>query len=232
MTRAVLKKDLAVLWASPIPYVVGALLHLALGLLYIDQLEVRRQAVIQPLFPLAGFLLLVMVPLLTMRAFAEEARTGTLDVLQAVPVPARVLVVGKWLATWITAAVVFAPALLFVVLLAWYGDPDAGPMVAGFLGLLLFTASLTAVGVLASTLTSSQPVAAIVALFVALVFWFADLGDDAPQAGSVLLRFSLRERLRSFASGVIDTADVAFFVLLLVGALVLAGQAVASRRLR
>jgi ABC-2 type transport system permease protein len=228
----VTRKDLTVLWSSPIPYVVGALLHLALGMLYVDQLEVRRQAVIQPLFPLAGFLLLVMVPLLTMRSFAEEARTGTLDVLQAVPVKAGPLVVGKWLAAWLTAVVVFAPALLFVVLLAWWGSPDAGPVLAGFLGLALFAAALTGVGVLASSLTSSQPVAAIVALFLALLFWFADVADDAPAAGTFLVRFSLRERLRSFASGVIDTSDVAWFVLLVLASLALAGQALASRRLR
>lgn len=221
------------LWSSPIPYVVGALLHLALGLLYLDQLEVRRQAVIQPLFPLAGFLLLVMVPLLTMRSFAEEARTGTLDVLQAARVRARPLVVGKWVASWVTALAVFAPALVFVLLLSWWGEPDAGPVVAGFAGLALFSGALSGLGVLASSMTTSQPVAAVIALFLALVFWFADVADDAPAAaGSILLRFSLRERLRSFASGVIDTSDVAWFLLLLVGTLLLAGQAVESRKLR
>ena len=232
MTRAIARKDLTILWTSPIPFVVGALLHLALGMLYVDQLEVRRQAVIQPLFPLAGFLLLVMVPLLTMRSFADEARTGTLDLLQAVPVKARALVVGKWLAAWFTTLAVFAPALLLVVFLAWWGEPDRGPVVAGFVGLVLFTAALTAVGVLASSVTTSQPVAAATALFVALVFWFADVADDAPTAGSLLVRFSLRERLRSFASGVIDTSDVAWFGLLCVAALVLAAQMVESRRLR
>lgn len=220
------------LWSSPIPYVVGALLHLALGLLYVDQLEVRRQAVIQPLFPLAGFLLLVMVPLLTMRSFAEEARTGTLDVLQAARVRAGPLVLGKWVASWITSLAVFAPALVFVLLLSWWGDPDAGPVVAGFAGLALFSAALSGLGVLASSMTTSQPVAAVIALFLALLFWFADVADDAPTAGSLLLRFSLRERLRSFASGVIDTSDVAWFLLLLVGTLLLAGQAVESRKLR
>jgi ABC-2 type transport system permease protein len=221
-----------VLWASPIPYVVGALFHLALGLLYVDQLEVRRQAVVQPLFPLAGFLLLVMAPLLTMRSFAEEARTGTLDVLQAARVRAAPMVLGKWLAAWMTGLAVFAPALLFVLLLSWWGEPDAGPVIAGFAGLALFTATLTGLGVLASSLSSSQPVAAIVALFLSLLFWFADVADQAPQAGSLLLRFSLRERLRSFASGVVDTSDVAWFVLLVVATLALAAQAVEGRRLR
>lgn len=232
MTRAVIRKELAVLWLSPIPYVVGALFHLALGLLYVDQLTVRRQAVIQPLFPLAGFLLIVMVPLLTMRTFAEEARTGTLDVLQAARVRARPLVVGKWVASWTTALAVFSPALLFVMLLSWWGEPDAGPIIAGFAGLALLSAALTGLGVLASSLTVSQPVAAVVALFLALLFWFADVADDAPTAGSLLLRFSLRERLRSFASGVIDTSDVAWFVLLLIATLMLAAQAVEGRKLR
>ena len=220
------------MWTSPIPYVVGALLHLALGLLYVDQLEARRQAVIQPLFPLAGFLLLVMAPLLTMRSFAEESRTGTLDLLQAVPVRGRVLVTAKWLASWLTSVVVFAPAALFVVLLYLWGSPDAGPVAAGFIGLLLLTAALTAVGVLASSVTPSQPVAAVLALFLSLLFWFVDIASDAPQTDSLLLRFSLRERLHSFAGGIVDSADTAYFVLLLVVSLVLAVQAVESRRLR
>ena len=232
MTRAILRKDLAVMWSSPIPYVVGALLHVALGLLYVDQLEARRQAVIQPLFPLAGFLLVVMAPLLTMRSFAEEARTGTLDVLQAVPVRGRPLVIAKWLAAWLTGVVVFAPAGVFVVLLYVWGSPDAGPIAAGFLGLALLTAAVTGVGVLASSVTPSQPVAAVLALFVSLLFWFVDIASDAPRADSVLMRFSLRERLHSFAGGIIDSADVAFFVILLVAALVLAVQAVEGRKLR
>ena len=232
MTRAVIRKDLTVMWTSPIPYVVGALLHIALGLLYIDQLEVRRQAVIQPLFPLAGFLLLVMVPLLTMRSFAEESRTGTLDLLQAVPVRGRPLVIGKWVAAWLTSVVVFAPAGLFVVLLYSYGTPDGGPIAAGFLGLALLTAALTGLGVLASALTPSQPVAAVVALFISLLFWFVGNASDAPRTASLLLRFSLRERLHSFAGGIVDSADAAFFLLLLAVSLVLAVQAVESRRLR
>ena len=220
------------MWTSPIPYVVGALLHLAVGLLYVDQLEARGQAVIQPLFPLAGFLLLVMAPLLTMRSFAEEARTGALDLLQAVPVRGRYLVAGKWLAAWVTSVVVFAPAALFVGLLYLWGTPDAGPIAAGFLGLLLLTAALTAVGVLASSVTVSQPVAAVLALFITLLFWFVDVASDTPQADSLLLRFSLRERLHSFAGGIVDSADVTFFVILLAAALALAVQAVEGRRLR
>jgi ABC-2 type transport system permease protein len=229
--RAIVRKDLVVLWTSPIPWVVGALLHLALGLLYVGELSARQQAVIQPLFPLAGFLLLIMVPLLTMRSFAEEAKTGSLELLQAVPVPAWPLVAGKWLAAWLTAVVVFTPALVFGVLYL-FGDPDPGPIAAGFLGLALFTSALTAFGVLASSLSSSQPVAAIIATFTALIFWFAHLGSETVTAVPLLRLFSISERLHSFAGGGIDTADVSFFVVLTASALTLAVAVVDGRRLR
>lgn len=232
MTRAIAAKDLKVLWASAIPYVVGALFHLVLAGLYVDQLDVRKQAVMQPMFPIAGFLLIVTTPVLAMRTFAEEARSGTLDLLQAVPIRSGPLVVGKWIAAWVTVLAVLAPSLVFVVLVQWFGNPDAGPVVAGFLGLALLAASLAAIGVAASSFSSSQPVAAMVALFVSLLFWFAHAGSDRGTSGAFLSLVSLSERLRAFASGVIDTSDVAFFTVAAAGALVVAGLAVDGRRLR
>jgi ABC-2 type transport system permease protein len=232
MSRAVAWKDLRVLWASPIPYVVGALFHLLLAILFIDQLRARQQALSQPLFPLAGFLLLVLVPLLCMRTLAEEARTGSLDLLLAVPVPARPLVIGKWMAAFVTTLAVLTPALLYVVLLAWFGDPDPGPVLAGFFGMVLLSAALTGFGVLASAMTSSLPVAAIVSFFASLLLWFAHAGNQSGAGGGLLSALSLSERLRSFAAGAVDTSDIGFFVLLTVGALTLAMAAVDGRRLR
>ena len=232
MTRAVLRKELVTTWASPLPYVVGAAFSAVLGVLMVNQLQVRDQAVIQPLFPLAGFLLLLSVPVLTMRSFAEEARTGTLELLLAVPVPARPLVVGKWLAAWVTALAVLAPASVFVVLLDLWGAPDRGPAVSGFLGLALLAGTLAAVGTLASALTSSQPVAAMLSVAGVLVLWFAHVGSEAVSTGSTLASLSLSERLRTFAGGAVDSADVAYFVAVAAAAVVLAALAVDARRLR
>jgi ABC-2 type transport system permease protein len=232
MTLAIMRKDLVVLWTSAIPWVVGALFYVVLGLLYSGELDTRRQAVIQPLFPFAGFLLLAMVPLLTMRALAEEARTGTLELLQAVPVSAGAIVVGKWLAAWVTALVILLPTSTFVGLLVLYGEPDAGPIIAGFLGMALFAGTLAAIGILTSSLSSSQAVAAVIALFTTLILWFAHLGSETFNALPALAYFSLSERLRSFAGGGVDSADVGFFVVITLAALVLAATAVEGRRLR
>jgi ABC-2 type transport system permease protein len=232
VTRAIVSKELRVQWLSPVPYVVGALFHLVLGVLVVDQLVARRQALIQPLFPIAGFLLLALVPVLCMRSFADEARTGTLDLLQAVPVRGAPLARGKWIAAWLSVLAVLAPAGLFVVVLALYGAPDTGPVVAGFCGLVLFAAGLAGIGVLASALSSSQPVAAVLAFFVSLLLWFAHRGTESLGTGGLLDRLSLSERLRSFAGGVVDSADVTFFVLLVAVTVVLAGAVADGRRLR
>ncbi|HEV8114673.1 MAG TPA: ABC transporter permease subunit [Acidimicrobiales bacterium] len=232
MTLAVLRKELAVLWSSSLPYVVGAAFHAVLGVLAVNQLEVRGQAVIQPLFPIAGFLMLFTLPVLTMRSFADEARSGTLDQLLAIPVPPRPLVLGKWLAAWLSSLIVLAPALLIAVLLAQWGDPDPGPVVSGFLGLALLAGALGGVGVLASALTSSQPVAAMIGVFAVLVLWFAHTGTAAIEAGGLIAAVSLSERLRTFAGGAIDTADVAFFVTMAAACLVATSLAIDLRRWR
>ena len=232
MTFAVLRKELTTLWSSALPYAVGAAFHVVLGILMVDQLEVRAQAVIQPLFPIAGFLLLFALPALTMRTFAEEARSGALDLLLAVPVPPRPLVLGKWLAAWVSSLLVLAPALLLFVLLELWGEPDRGPAVAGFLGLALLCAALAGIGVLASSMTASQPVAALLAVFGVLVLWFADAGTSAVGTGGLLAGVSLSERLRTFANGAVDTGDIGYFACLAAACLALAALAVDLRRLR
>lgn len=232
MIRAVVRKELATLWTSSTPYVVAAAFHAVLGVLYVNQLEIRRQAVFQPLVPIAGFLLILTVPLLAMRSVADEARTGTLDLLLAIPVRAGALVAGKWIAIWATVLVILSPLGLTVALVNWFGDPDPGPVVAGLAGLVLLAAPLCAVGVLASAVSGSQAVAAMATLFVTLPFWFAHVGSESLAAGSLLARLSLSERLRLFAGGAVHTGDVAFFVVIAVSAGALAALAVDARRLR
>jgi len=230
--RSLAGKDLRALWTSPLPYVSGSVFHALLGLLYVSQLEERQQALIQPLFPLAGFLLVVAMPILAMRSFADEARSGSLDLLVSAGVPTPVMVTGKWLATWFTTLAILAPSTLFVVLLHLYGNPEPGPIVAGYFGLVMLSALLTGIGVLTSSLTSSAPVAVAASLFAGLVLWFVHVGTDSIVANAVVTRFSLSERLRSFAGGGIDTGDLTFFLVATAAVLTLAGIAVRGRRLR
>ena len=232
MTLAVVRKELATLWTSPLPYALGAGLAAVLGVLFVDQLQARDQAVTQPLFPLAGFLLLFAVPVLAMRSVAEEDHTGSLELLLAAGISGRALVTGKWLATWATTLVVLAPAGVATGIVAVWGDPDTGPAVAGFCGLALLAAAVAGLGVLTSSLSRSQAVAALAATFVALVLWFSHVGSETLGVGPALAAFSFSERLRAFASGGIDTADVAYFASATAATLALAALAVDGKRLR
>jgi ABC-2 type transport system permease protein len=230
--RALLRKELKVAWASPLPYVLGAVFHSTFGVLGWSQITGRGQAVFQPLVPIAGFLLLLVAPILASRVFAEEIRSGTLELLLAIPVPRGRLVAAKYAAVLITLTALMVPIGLFVLLLVLYGSPDAGPILTGCVGLVLFVAALAAIGVLASSLTASQPLAAVGGLFAVLVLWFAHTGSNAVAVGGFLGAFSLSERLRSFAGGVIDFGDVLFFVSIVFVALAAARVAVESRRWR
>lgn len=232
MTARIAGRELRTLWATPVPYVVGALFNATLGLLFVNQLEARQQALSQPLFPIAGFLLIALVPLLTMRTVADEARSGNLDLLRTVPVGARAFVAGKFVAVWLTTVAVVAPAGILVLVLSRFGDPDAGPIVTGFVGLAALAAGLCGLGVATSACTASQPVAAVTAFFSALALWFAHVGSDAAVTGTLLARFSFSERLRDLAGGLLDIGDLAFFVAVAIGGLTVATVAVESRRLR
>jgi hypothetical protein len=226
---AALRKELAVLWLSPLPYVVGALFHLVVGVLYVEQLDVRGQALFQPMFPIAGFMLIALVPLLAMRAFAEESAAGSLPLLLASPVPARRLVTTKWAAAWITALVPIALLAVDFVLVSRWGDPDSGPAIAGVLGLVLVAAAMAGIGVAASAATSSQAVAGMVAFFTGMLLWFSHVGSDTWAGGGVLAHFSLSERIRSFSAGVIDASDLGILVLLTVAALAAAALIIGPR---
>ena len=129
-----------------------------------------------------------------------------------------------------TAAAVVAPALAHAAVLRWFGHPDTGPIVSGFVGLLLLTGALSGIGLLASSLSPSQPLAAVVALFASLLLWFARGGSPSSGVGSLISRVSLSERLHGFAGGVLDSADIVFLVVLMAMTLVAATAVVDSRR--
>lgn len=231
-TLATLRKELVVLWASPVPWVAGALFHLLWGALYITELEARGQALFQPAVPLAAFLLLVLVPVVAMRAVAEETRHGTLFVLLASRVSATSVVVGKWLAVVATAGALVAPAAVPLAVIERHGNLDPGGVLAAAFGLLLFAAAVSALAVAASAATGSVALSAAAALLVGLMLWFAAATPGSAGAGGVLARVSLSERLATFASGGIDTGDVVYFVAVALVAVGIASALVARRRAR
>jgi ABC-2 type transport system permease protein len=189
-------------------------------------------SVLRPLFSNISVILLLLMPLVTMRLFAEERRSGTIELLLTYPVRDGAVLVAKYLAALTLYGVMLALTLLYPAVVLYFARVEWGVLVTGYLGLLLMGATFLAVGVFASSLTENQIVASITTFGVLLIFWV--IGWSADYAGSpwgrVLTHLSLLDHFDSFAKGVLDTKDIIYYVDFTVVALFLTLRSLEARR--
>src|SRR5262245_27773592 len=151
---------------SPIAYIVAAVYFATGGFLFFSTLFLQRQADMRSFFELAPLLFSFITPILTMRLFAEERREGTLELLLTMPITDWQVVLGKFLASLGLVAVVLGFTLAFPFRFSFLGPIDKGVTVAGYIGMLLLCGGYIAVGLMASTFTKNQIIAAIIALVI------------------------------------------------------------------
>jgi ABC-2 type transport system permease protein len=171
--------------------------------------------IIRPLFSNVSVILLLLTPVLTMRLFAEEKKSGTIELLLTYPVTDSAVVLGKFLACLFVFLVMLALTVPCPLLLSWYGTPELGPLFSGYLGLLLLGAAFIALGLFISALTENQIIAAAAGFGILLLFWVIGWSAQftGETVGNVLRQISLLEHfVDSFAKGVIDTTDVAYYL--------------------
>jgi len=181
------------------------------------------------------FVLMLLVPVLTARSFAEEKKLGTLDLLWTYPVPEGRVLLGKFLAVVAVLAVVLALTFLYPFALSWYhGGVNWPPLAAGYLGLFLLGLVFISVGLFLSALTDSQAIAAMGTLGILVLFWSLTWNEQAVNEVMIdfLLQISLFDRFSNFARGAIDSQEITFFLIFVVFFLVLTWQALRSRRWR
>ncbi len=193
-----------------------------------------NEQVIAPLFSNIAVVGLFLIPLISMRLFAEEKRQGTIELLVTSPVHDMEIVIGKWL-----SAVLMYGALLVVLLLDYsflfiYGNPDWKPVATGFLGILLQGACLLALGTFISTLTKNQIVAGAVGFALALVLWILNWTTSFGNSESVqvLNYLSIVSHMDSFSRGVIDTKDLVYYLSMIFLGLFLTSRSLESLRWR
>jgi ABC-2 type transport system permease protein len=193
-----------------------------------------NEQVIRPLFSNAAVIGLFLIPLISMRLFAEEKRQGTIELLITSPVHDVEIVFGKWL-----SAVIMYSALLLVLLLDYsflfiYGQPDWKPVVTGFLGVFLLGACLLSLGTFISTTTKNQIVAGAVGFALALLLWILDWTTSFGNSPTVqvLSYASILSHLDSFARGVIDSKDVIYYLSMIFLGLFLTTRSLESLRWR
>jgi ABC-2 type transport system permease protein len=229
--RALIAKESRALFVSPIAYAVIAVFMLLNGYGFAITLTVSKQASLVSIFFQAAMQLVLLVPLLTMRQFAEERRSGTLELLLTSPAREIDIVLAKFAAAMAVLLVMTGLTLAYAVILGIYGSPDWGPIYSGYLGLVLLAAALVSIGLAISALTSNQIVAAVVSLGVFGLLWSIDpLSALLPaQVDNWVLGLSLLARFTPFAVGAMYTSDLGFFLTLTLLGLFLAVRALARR---
>jgi ABC-2 type transport system permease protein len=189
-------------------------------------------SVLRPLFSNMSVILLLLMPLITMRLFAEERRSGTIELLLTYPVRDGAVLVAKYLAALALYALMLGLTLLYPGIVVYFARVEWGPLLTGYLGLFLMGATFLGVGIFASSLTENQIVASITTFGVLLFLWV--IGWSAEYVGGswgrVLSHLSLLDHFDTFARGVLDTKDVIYYVNATILALFLTLRSLEARR--
>ncbi len=193
-----------------------------------------NQAVIEPLLHNLAVVLVILVPAITMRTFAEEKRTGTYELLLTSPIRIGELVAGKFLAAALFVLLMVLLAGIFPLILVIFGNPEVPVMVSGYLGLAFVALCFVSVGLFTSSLTSNQIIAAIscfgALLLLYVISWPAEAGEV--EFAGLLRYLSLPEHFSQMARGVISTQDIVYFLSLIAIALFLTQRSAESVRWR
>lgn len=246
------RKELGSYFVSPVAYIllimfgviVGYFFWNALGAFVYEGIQSQMSGrsfpmninewIIRPLLSNVSVIGLFFIPIITMRLFAEEKRTGTIELLATSPVRDIEIILGKWLA----AVVLYACLLLFTgvnfAFLFRYGNPDWKPLLVGYLGLLLLAGALLAIGTFISSLTKNQIIAGAVTFGVCLMLyvfgWVS--GYETALWARVLSYMSVASHIESFEKGVLDSKDAIFFLTVIVLGLFFTARSMESLRWR
>ena len=209
-----LRKELHATFTSPIAYTVGVVFLLVLGYTFSLTLFVTKVANLNYIFHQMYVLSILLVPVLTMRAFAEERRSDTLELLLTAPVREVWVVLAKLLANLALVAGLYAASGSYAVVLGLYGEPDWGPIYGGYLALLLLALMLVSIGLLMSSLTENQVVAAAASLGAFLMLWFADsVAYLLPRPLDLLaINLSLIGHFTPVVTGSLFLSDVGYYL--------------------
>lgn len=249
--QALIAKEVRSYFVSPVVYVVGAVFLLIVGLLSylyivfagaqaIQLMQIQGQAqinlndlVFRNLFASIRFVLLIILPILTMRLFAEEKKLRTFEFLMTSPIGLNEIVAGKFISVFLIFLGLLGLTGLIPLTLSLFSDFDWHPIFTGYLGLVLLGGLFLAIGLLASALTENQIVAAFVSFGLLLFLWLLAglgslLGDTA--AGQIISYISYMDHYDKLARGLIDTKDLVYFGSAIVLMLFLAHRVVDSAR--
>ena len=246
------KKELKSYFASPIAYLLMAFFALIFGFGFFTatrafvrfsfqaQMMGQQQPtnvneqIIRPLLGFASTIALFLIPMISMRLFAEEKRTGTIELLLTSPVKDMEIILGKWLGAVLLYLCVLAMSMINIAMLFMWGKPDLKPVLVAYLGLLIQGACLLAIGGFISTTTKNQIVAGGVTFFVCLLLWLLSwfTAFDSTIPAQIVNYISIVTHFENFSKGVLDFKDVVFYLSMIFFSLFITSRSLESLRWR
>lgn len=221
--KAILLREIKSFFGSPIGYLVIAVFLLLNGLflwVFEGDYNILNSgfADMSPFFTIAPWILIFLIPAVTMRSFSDEKKQGTLELLLTKPLNMWQIVNGKFLGAMLLIVIAIIPTLIYVYVISTLGMPegniDLGSTMGSYFGLLFLIASYAAIGIFTSTLSENQIVAFILAVFLCFFFYYAfeGLSTYLPNAENIISAFGMESHFKSMSRGVIDTRDVLYFL--------------------
>jgi ABC-2 type transport system permease protein len=247
---AIAEKELRSYFASPMAYVIigffllpfGVFFYLYLSMFAQNSMGMNQfggamnvnQQVIRYVLQNASVIILFIMPMITMRTYAEEKRSGTIELLLTSPVSDVEIILGKFLGALGLYAAMLLVTLLYMSILFVYGNPEWRPIVAAYLGLLLMGGAFVSIGLLISSTTNNQIVAGVVTFVVFLLFWIVGWFSETagPTLGAITSYLSITEHFDDFSKGIIDTKHVLYYLSLITFGLFLTAKSVDTERWR
>ena len=221
--KALLLREIKTFFGSPIGYLVIALFLILNGLflwVFEGDFNILNSgfADLSPFFKISPWILLFLIPAVTMRSFSDEKKQGTLELMYTKPLSMCEVVNGKFLGAFVLIILSIIPTLIYVWVLWVLGNPvgniDMGSTIGSYFGLLFLIGAYTAIGVFSSTLSENQIVAFIIAIFICFIFYFGfdGLANLMKQNNSLIAKLGMDFHFKSMSRGVIDTRDVIYFI--------------------
>jgi ABC-2 type transport system permease protein len=249
---AIAEKELRSYFASPIGYVIIGLFSLLFGAFFYLYLQafVQRsdqmmqmggggganinQDMIRGVLLNCAVIVLFVMPMITMRTYAEEKRSGTMELLLTSPITDLQIIVGKFLGAMGLYAAMLAVTMVYVAILFFYSNPEWRPIAAGYIGLLLMGGSFISVGLLISSVTKNQIVAGFMTFAAFLLLWIIGwFGENAGPTTSAIVKYlSVTEHFDDFARGIVDTKHIVYYLSFITFGLFLTAKSVDTERWR
>ena len=247
------KRDLGSFFNSPIFYVITTVFLIIYSYIFVNILSFFsmqsmqsgqfqqmgialnvNEMVIEPSFQNMAVVLLLIIPIVTMRSFAEEKKSKTFRLLLSSPIHLKEIIWGKFLACMIVITLMVLISSYSIGFLFMIGEPDIGPVLTGYLGILLTAGCYVSVGIFASSLTENQIVAAVITFGFSLFMWVIGWGSQAANSttGQVLEYLSIIEHMDRFLKGIIETSDLAYYLSFIIFGLFLCYRTLDSNRWR